>query len=86
MLRVYTYEPGSKMTTQKRTLELPTTEDLSAIDLGFIRGVLSDNGVFESPEYGLFAPFKEAICLTNYTYAAQQLPFVIPWARRCPMI
>ncbi|KAB8224906.1 hypothetical protein BDV33DRAFT_199189 [Aspergillus novoparasiticus] len=55
ILRVYSYEPGTKTTKQKRTLELPTKDDLSTIDLGFIRGLLSVNGVFESPD--ATAPF-----------------------------
>ncbi|OJJ78425.1 uncharacterized protein ASPGLDRAFT_182670 [Aspergillus glaucus CBS 516.65] len=60
ILRVYSYEPGLKTTKQKRTLELPpTVEDLSAINLGFIRGILAKNGVFEAPDAK--APFCNAL-------------------------
>lgn len=56
ILRVYNYEPGTKSTKQKKTLELPSDQDLSKITLELIRGLLVEKKVFDSPEYGPYHP------------------------------
>jgi hypothetical protein len=50
ILRVYNYEPGTKSIKQKRTVELPGDKNLTEITLEYIRGILVQNEVFDSPE------------------------------------
>lgn len=52
ILRVYNYEPGTKSIKQKKTLEMPSGQDLTKITLRFMRGLLVQKKVFDSPEYG----------------------------------
>jgi hypothetical protein len=67
ILRVYSYEPGTKAIKQKRTLELPDASDLSKIDLASIRSTLNKNKTLDSTEYGFITLEKiEATRLTNH--------------------
>jgi hypothetical protein len=68
ILRVYNYEPGTKSTRQKKSLELPSDQNLTKIFLEFIRGLLVEKRVFDSPEYGPCHPLHSRHCVN--------LPFI----------
>lgn len=51
ILRVYNYESGTKSIKQKKTLQMPSGQDLNKITLEFIRSLLLQKKVFDSPEY-----------------------------------
>ena len=56
ILRVYHYDSGSKTIKRKSTLQLPGEKDITKIDLHFIRSILVQGKVLDSPE-SVLQPF-----------------------------
>ncbi|RAO68399.1 uncharacterized protein BHQ10_004411 [Talaromyces amestolkiae] len=59
ILRVYNYEPGTKSIKQKKTLQMPIEQDLNKITLEFIRSLLVQKKVFDSPD--VTTPFCDTV-------------------------
>ncbi|KAJ5172169.1 hypothetical protein N7492_004762 [Penicillium capsulatum] len=59
ILRVYHYDSGTKSIRQKSTIQMPDNKDISEIDLSFIRSLLVQAKIFDSPDVS--APFCNTV-------------------------